>query len=467
MKSHKIINLPPAGSTAVGIYEAQVVEPEWLPGYRRAAFNDAGLIFNESGGTGYYDGSYEAYMGLSDAEKQAHDRVLSRMVAKRIRITKQRGKNSTLRSAKLISTTGKCKNLILDQLLNKLLQDSPNVSWSEASLYCAVGTGTTPTYTDSGAITATTAGSSTTVTASGSIFTADHVGQLIKFDSGEERYIASQTGTACVVTVPVNITAPTLFTIWAVNQTGLASESKRTNTYLTGTGNCGRTQASNVFTYRRTYDFSAEVGNVNYTELGVSESGTVAANLNTRTLISGGTVSVLIGQQLRVIYDLVVTFTPASSTPGNWAITGWPVAPSTTTDGDYICCNPANNAPNMNTSGAVLFVDSWPYRCSSPINPSATLGTSSVLPTFGSDYSPGTSVSSNTNTVSAYTAGTFYRDGQSVFNLTTGNRTDWRGIAHGSTSGLVFVFDEAQTKASTHTLTVRSRMTVGRTLTNP
>lgn len=449
-----------AGSSARGIYEAKVLEPVFLPRLRRKAFKMAGL-------SGDYDGSESAYRNLPSESASAHDRFLSNLVKKSTRKLSPNARKLMRQKSREVFTTGRKNNLILDQGLDKLLRGSGTINWANFSTYCAVGTGTTPTQTDSGTITATTSGLSTTITASGSFFTADMVGQLIRFDSGEERYIASQTGTECVVTVAVNIAAPTLFTVWAVNQTGLASESKRTNTYLTGTGNCGRTQAGATFTYRRTYDFTAEVSNQNYTELGWSDLGAVAANLNSRALISGGTVSVLIGQQLRVIYDLSVTVSPSVSTPGVWNITGWPVSPATVLDGDYILANPAGGIfgmPDLSTTG-VPTGGAWPYQRSGTLQ--HQLGTGSTMPSFGSSYSEGTSATANTNSFLTYTDGNFYLDAQSVFNLNTGNGTTWRSLFTSTGSGLIFIFDEAQTKANTHTLTVRSRMSVGRTLVNP
>jgi len=448
------------GSKAQGIYEARVLEPDWLPSYRRKAFEMANL-------SGEYDGRCQSYMRLTETDKQAHDRVLSGMVAKRLRLEKRRGKNSILRSAKVVSTTGPRNNLILDQGLNKMLRSSGTINWATWSTYCAAGVGTTATFTDSGATTATTSGSSTTVTASGSFFTAAMVGQLIRFDSGEERYIASQSGTACVVTVAVNIAAPTLFCVWAVNQTGLASESKRSNTYLTGAGNCGSSVTGNVWSGKRTYDFSVEVGNVNYTELGWSDLSAAASNLNSRTLISGGTVSVLIGQQLRVIYTIAVTVTPNASTPGTYSITGWPIAPATTTDGDYMVCNMVSGTgmANINTNGGSVGNGDFPTSRIS--NAELRLTTGSALPSFGSSYSAGSTAAANTNAFLSYTDQNFYLDAQGIFNLATGNATNWRGVYFASNDGFVFVFDEAQTKAATHTLTIRARMTVGRTLVNP
>lgn len=451
---NKHVTLPASSTSASGIYEAQVIESPSLPGLRRKAFSKAGLIGN-------YDGSVSAYHALDGYAKEAHDKALSGLVSRNIRkIEGQR------RMAAVVSSTGELPNLILDQGLNKILRASGTITWASWSVFCVAGTGTTATVTDSGVITATTAGSSTTITATSSIFTAAHVGGLIKFDSGAERYIQSQTGTACVVTVAVNIAAPTLFAVWAVNQLGLASESKRTNTYLTGTGNCGSSFASNVWSGKRTYDFSAEVANTNYTELGWSDIFTAGANLNSRTLITGGTVSVLIGQQLRVIYTLQVTVTPAVSTAGSYAITGWPVSPAVTVNGNYIIANPAGSIdPSISTAGGVNSNGAFPMsRTSLTI---FHLCTGSALPTFGTNYSSGTQAVSDTTSYTSYTDNNFYLDAEGIFGLSTGNGTNWRGITAQGNPAFVFVFNEAQTKASTHTLTVRARMTIGRTLTNP
>jgi hypothetical protein len=417
---------------------------------RKEAYAKAGFI-------GEYDGTYDSCVKLPEFERFLHDKELSKIVEDR---SEELNSESARLSVDELSVSGPHNNLILDQGLNALFS-SYNIS--AASTYCVVGTGSTPTFTDSGAATATTAGSSTTITASSSFFTAGMVGQLIKFDSGEERYIASQTGTACVVTVAVNIAAPTLFTVWAVNQVGLATETKRTNTYLTGTGNCGTTDVSNMRTMRRTYDFSTEVANQNYTELGWAQSGTAGNNLFSRTLISGGTVSVLIGQQLRVIYDLAITVGPNASTPFTWVIggtTGWPVSPATTTEGDYIRHQIALSSVTI--LGASTNSDTDPDNTQIILY----LCTGSTLPGFGSNYTAGTFATPNTNTRSSYSLGDFYIDYTSSYNLVTGNATNWRGISSQSNM-FTFVFDQAQTKVDTHTLSISIRVSIARTLTNP
>lgn len=453
MKNNYHINIKK--QVAKGTYRTMVLEPRMLPGLRRVAYRRSG--FNND-----YDGSVASYHKLGGFEKKLHDEELSKLVrqyADQLNSPECRSKASRIDERQFND------NLILNQGRNKLLQSSGTIDWASFSTYCVVGVGTTPVVTDSGATTATTAGSSATVLASGSFFTAGMVGMLFNSDDGQQGVILSQTGVACVLATAINLAVPTLFATWAVQQTGLASESKRSNTYLTGSGNCGTTQVSTTFTNRRTYDFTAEVSNQNYTELGWSDSGSASNNLNSRTLISGGTVSVLTGQQLRVIYDISSTVGPSASTPGTWPITGWPVSPATTTDGDYILANPSSIWPSISTSGTATGQGSFPLKRGTS---GGSICTGSTLPAFNSSYTRGTFANSTSTAFAAYTTDSFFIDLTMSWNIGTGNATNWRGITFDQGgSSLVYVFDEAQTKASTHTLSLTGRMTIGIILTNP
>jgi hypothetical protein len=153
-------------------------------------------------------------------------------------------------------------NLILNNGMTRIYTDY----WVNAVTYAIAGTGTTPTSVDSGATTAAQSG--TNITSSGSFFGSGDVGNTVKFTSGEEALITA-FNSATSVTVSNSATVPsTTFVMYNTNQTGLINEQKRTNTYLTGSGNCGTTQVVNQFQNRRTYDFTAETGTVNYTEIG-------------------------------------------------------------------------------------------------------------------------------------------------------------------------------------------------------
>lgn len=229
-----------------------------------------------------------------------------------------RVKAQVIENGRVVSETDWTPNLILDQGMDRL----PTTLICDLFLYCAIGTGNTPTEDDSGAVTATTSG--TTCTASGSIFAPGDVGKLLRFDTGEKAMITAYTS-ATVVTLGATLGVTTqLFTMYRVSQSGLATEVKRSNTYLTGSGGTETTRSGSTYTHRRTFDFTAETGSVNYAEVGFSHSATVASNLNSRALFAGGAVTVLNGQQLRVIYDFQVTVSPTSVTDVETTITGWP-----------------------------------------------------------------------------------------------------------------------------------------------
>lgn len=118
----------------------------------------------------------------------------------------------------------------------------------------------------------------------------------------------------------------------AASDTGLQSEAKRTTTYYTASGGCGYSDTGATRKMWRTFDFPVESSGVNYAELGWSPIDSAGANLFSRTLISGGTVSLTAGQSLRVVYELSVTVAPASTTTENLSVSGWPVAPATNTE---------------------------------------------------------------------------------------------------------------------------------------
>ena len=116
------------------------------------------------------------------------------------------------------------------------------------------------------------------------------------------------------------------------SDTGLQSEAKRTTTYYTQSGGCGYSDTGATRKLWRTFDFSIESAGANYSELGWSYSNSAGANLFSRALISGGTVSLTAGQSLRVVYELSITVAPDSTTTENLSISGWPVSPATDTE---------------------------------------------------------------------------------------------------------------------------------------
>lgn len=220
---------------------------------------------------------------------------------------------------KVVFETPFAPNLILENGMNRLAVDSI----CNLFVYCAIGTDATPTQDSSGSITATASG--TTVTSSGAFFGVGDVGKLLRFNTGQKAVITGFTDNQHVtVATSLTVGSATLFTMYRIAQTGLFAEVHRTNNYLTGSGNCGTTAVSGVYTHTRTYDFPIEGSTQVYNEVGFSNSATIAANLNMRGIFAGAPITVLSGQQLRVIYDVIVTTSPVSPRSKNVAISGWP-----------------------------------------------------------------------------------------------------------------------------------------------
>lgn len=209
------------------------------------------------------------------------------------------------------------RNLILNQGLDGLATQS----WQSSIAYCTGGEGNTPTQLDSGATTASQ--TTTSVTSSADIFTADDVGRLIRWDTGQQATISAYVSPTQVTVSNSATVASGEFTIYRVNQTGLFDEKSRSTGYVTGAGNCGTSISANTMTFKRTYEFDPEVSNINYAELGFSWTATPGQNCFSRVLIDGGAVSVQTGFQLRVIYELAITITPNTAQNRTAAITGW------------------------------------------------------------------------------------------------------------------------------------------------
>jgi len=384
------------------------------------------------------------------------------------------------------------KNLILNQGLDLVCGTGV---WCDLFTYCVAGTGTTATNFASGAG-QNGSGAATTFTGPGSFdFTVSAaIGDMIKMtsgaSSGSEVRITAIGGATSVTYTPSGTLSSGEFTVYKTSQVGLATETKRTNTYLTGSGNCGSSVSGSNVILKRTFDFSAEVGSVTFNEVGLSYTNSSGSNLFSRIKLSSG-IPLTAGQQLRVIYTLTIALSPTTLTAATFTITGWPVLPSTSLDGDQqwqlcgitgIDTNGGNSVTDATGGGIGLgcgcmepsyTTASGGFFCHIWISPDATAPT-----TFNT-----TPVNRLTNyehkavTLSSYTNLDFYRDKTTTFLVGEANRADWRSMGMGihNTAGIsitsanngcafVCVFDEVQTKNSLYTLTLTFRITVGRTL---
>lgn len=247
----------------------------------------------------------------------------------------------------------------------------------------------------------------------------------------------------------------------SATDTGLQSESKRTSTLLTGSGNVGRTTTADIATFRYTWDHSVEgVGGANYTEHGISPYSSAGNNLFARSLISGGTVSVAEGQQLRVIYDVSVTVTPSVQTATTVGGTGWPVAGVTDCTGNCIIVDwnaavgQLNTDGNASTYSFLNFANTYGGGCSMVACSSLSLNTEIGS---GSSYSAITN-SRITMNAGTYTLGAFTRNYSpteyaSASSWASTNVVGWMFQSHYyEYPAFAFKYNYAQTKANTHRL---------------
>ena len=437
-------NLPALASSVKGRYKIDTHESADLAALRREAL---ALVSELS-----CDGSASAWRALPADVREQADPILSRLVEQNYDL---------LAAGERVDDTVRdfAPNLLLNSGLNYICTNGTEPRyWAYKS---ALGIGTTPTVYDSEAITASASG--TACTASSSFFTEGMVGMLLRWDGGAEAYIASRTSDTEVV-LDRSVTASGTFAVWAVNQTGLASlvrTSDYVNPYVVS-------RSGGVSTFRVTWDHSLETVNRIYTEGGIvmNDDSTYLS----RFLISGGSVTVLIGQQARVTYEYDLTVT-TTAVPGTWPVDGWPVAGVDDTDGQYKVLTQDAVDGMIENLGRPYLVPG--YTSGSYLQ----LCTATTLPAYTDDTTRPDLVGSIGGAQlvdEAYVANTFYRDATAYFNGTTGNSTAIRTVSlysynyyYGSWQCWAFLFDHAQTKADGYGLTLRFRRALNRVLVNP
>ena len=247
----------------------------------------------------------------------------------------------------------------------------------------------------------------------------------------------------------------------AATDTGLASEAKRTGTLLKGAGNVGRTTTGNTATFRYTWDHSPEgTGGANYSEHGISPSATPGKNLFARSLISGGTISVAEGQQLRVIYDVSVTVTPSIQTAVTVGGTGWPVSGVTDCTGLAIISEWDTAVGSLSTDGlssTYSFLNfANPYGTGCTMYACSAVSLNSAID--GPLWCNGIQDSGITFYPGAYTNGSFTRNYVPSAYATASSWSStsiygWLFSSHYSWhNALCFRYTYAQTKENTHRL---------------
>lgn len=359
-------------------------------------------------------------------------------------------------------------------ILNGGFEGIQNYSTAQQTVYAVCGTGTTPTQDDSGTTTAAQSGTTVTLSGGSFVFSSGNAGDTIKWDTGQEARIVSYTNTTTVTVHSSATVSAGEFTLYRTSQSILASEISptiRTNTYLTGTGNTETTYdaANGIQKNRRTYDFAAETGSVTYTEVGFSRLGTLNAALFSRVLLASS-LSLVAGDQLRLIYEVEYTLTPYAPRAISTTITGWG-----TLDGDEMCEHFGLHyiSSTGSTSGTV-------YHKIEPVASAYIFISDSTTALSTSPQTGTTPLTNRAGTTRFYKAATNAFSGagtlqmqvvkSGTFTTTEGNMTGIRSLAliHYSSSTYYInhavLLDVAQTKANTSSLTLNWTITWSRTL---
>lgn len=346
------------------------------------------------------------------------------------------------------------KNLILDAGLDRVATEK----WQDCIRYAAAGSDATPTRRDSGAVTVSRAG--TTLTASAGWFVPADVGRLFKFNTGQEVKISAYTSATQVTTTTSGVIAASAGTMWSVNQTGLLAEIVRTNIYGTAGGDNSVTLegGAGTITQRRTFVFAPETALVTYREVGWSPDGVAGANLFGRDVLPGAGLTLVAGQQLKIVLDLVLTvelLAPEAANTLPWAGGG-----TAQQQLENIWWSEYFN-PSSATGGSVFLSSSTDaFRTARVVEDASPGG-----PLAGVHYS--------VNPVAAtYIAGSFERNFSGTFTVNDGNSAAIRSAGYGwfwyadLYPVLRIKFSAAQTKDSDHTLRLDFRHAWGRVLVN-
>ena len=398
------------------------------------------------------DGSDRSWRELPSWQRDLADPILSRLVA-------EHAEALAAGPFREVYSSGLRPNLLTDAGMDWVCGNAWQIDFfNEAKL----GTGTTPTVYDSGEITASAAG--TALTASSSFFTSGMVGMVIQWDSGAKAYIQSVTdGTNAVLAT--SVTASGAFAVHAVNRTGLANPVATQTTKYTD----GITRSSGVSKRTMSWVFAIESVNRNYTEGGIfcNYDGSGYKTALSLFLLTGGTVTILIGQQATLGYEF------SASVNTSVVTATWPMSEYDTTD------------PQGwdSTSGQHQVVS---LRS---LDGMAGSHGASLLPSSSSDYGHITTTSSligyadeAADTVSgeigsyvngsksAYAAKSFYRDSTYTFGSTHSDTTAIRSFILADYFDKVawqFLFDTAKGKTSKQSLSLTIRRALNRVLVNP
>ena len=429
-----------------GKWDLHVQESVLLPRLRQQALR-------ESRGRDT-DGSAEAWLRLPSEDRVPADAVLADLVVLN---------REALLGARQQETfaTGFRPNLLTDAGLDYVCANASNINFFERAV---LGTGTTPTVYSSGAVTATASG--TTASSSSGFFTAGMAGMVINWNSGEKAYIASVTNSSDIV-LETPVTATGAFAVHAVNRTGLASISVSQTTKT----NDSVVRSGGVTTRTMSWVFALETTNKNYTEGGIYTNFTGSDYTTPLSifLLSGGTVTVLIGQQAKLYYAFSASVNTSAVTGVTWPMSEYDVS----APGGWDSPTGQHQVTSVRSlDGLTAYEDSVLLPTGSSTL-RATLSTTSSLFAYTDGSPPNVSgaIGSYVNgSYSAYVLKTFYRDKTYYFSASHSDTSAIRSFMahdHWNKVGWQFLFDSAKTKDGIHSLSLTIRCALNRVLTNP
>lgn len=384
------------------------------------------------------------------------------------------------------------KNLILNQGMDAV----NSFYYSQLGAVAIAGTGTRLNYIDPAGSMLSQTGTTITLVPTGSGSGLNHFTQSfgnysIALEAGDIiQYATGSGGVTSVIVLGVSdltasvntsltIAPSQSFTLWKTTQTGLHQEIKRSNTYLIGSANCGATDTTGSRTMRRTMDFSTESFARTYYEVGVGWSTVASSSTVFSRVLLDTPVLVDVGQKLRVFYQLHIDVSPTASVPRpNVTISGWPVSPSTTTNGSesiqWFYMSSVDTNGNAQSGLAALDPVSSTSECNFFIS-----HVSASLRAWGDSAdrtgaSPSAVIANSTKL--AYTNGSYTCDKTATFSAASWDGNNIRSMGFGPFNGggsylnfnqaFAFVFEQSQSKFNTQTLTLAYRWTWGRSLIN-
>jgi len=410
------------------------------------------------------------------------------------------------RTGEVVLDYGWNKNLILNSGMDLVALNY----YSTLTNYCIAGTGSRMNFITGGLSIITQSGNfinllpaptglqnfSSSITSSTNVLyysSSLQVGDVIVYTNNSQSNVtAIDMNAGLTASVDTSYTIPSAslqkFIIWKTSQTGLHLEKKRTATYLVGVGNCGYTDSTgsnskpNVRTFRRTYDFPSEAATILYTEIGTSPVVTANTSVFSRILLPIP-ITISSSFQLRVIYDLQVTYTPDIPRYITASISGWPVGPSTNTYAtesiQAFLASAINTSGVGDAGGGVL----EPFATSDPPGTgytkmfvcSNTGSLSDFNTTIDRSLVASSASTSDTNVVLSYITKSYTLYKVDTFGLNIANQTNIRSMGLGLTSftdspaqigryALGVLFNQSQSKANTQTLSFTWKFSWSRTL---